>query len=282
MKLLYLGTAAAEGFPSLFCRCDTCARAQEEGGRNIRTRAGMLVNGHLLLDLSPDILCQRLRYQLDLAAVDTLCVTHSHTDHLAAAELTRRSTANYCHIPGEAPLRVYGNTHVAGEVRRALQIEFGSPEDPSFQVRAIEPWDSFCSGELHVTALPARHDPMEDCLLYLIEEEGGEALLYANDTTLPPKETAEELARRLDGKKLRYVSMDCTHGLGPGSPHHMGAGENRALKAMLEELGCAGEDTLFLATHFSHNCQALHRELEEGLRPYGISPAWDGAVFGNM
>lgn len=282
MKLLYLGTAAAEGFPSVFCRCAVCARAQAERGKNIRTRASLLVNGHLLIDLSPDILGQRLRHQLDLAAVDTLCITHSHSDHLAAAELTRRSTANYCYIPGETPLHVYGNARVTGEVWRSLQVEFGSREDPSFQVHTIKPWDSVHSGELCITALPARHDPMEDCFLYLVEEEGGDALLYANDTALLPRKTVTELACRLDGRKLRYVSMDCTHGLGSGSPYHMGAGENRALKAMLEELGCAGASTQFLATHFSHNCGMLHHELEESLRPYGIFPAWDGAELGEI
>ena len=38
MKLQYLGTAAAEGWPALFCTCDNCARARAAGGKNIRTR----------------------------------------------------------------------------------------------------------------------------------------------------------------------------------------------------------------------------------------------------
>ncbi|HBJ10614.1 MAG TPA: carbon-phosphorus lyase, partial [Ruminococcaceae bacterium] len=38
MKFQYLGTAAAEGFPGMFCSCDTCEKARKAGGRNIRTR----------------------------------------------------------------------------------------------------------------------------------------------------------------------------------------------------------------------------------------------------
>ncbi len=39
MKLQYLGTAAAEGWPALFCDCYSCRRARIAGGRNIRTRS---------------------------------------------------------------------------------------------------------------------------------------------------------------------------------------------------------------------------------------------------
>ena len=44
MKLTYLGTAAAEGVPALFCRCDFCRYARKAGGREIRTRAGALLD----------------------------------------------------------------------------------------------------------------------------------------------------------------------------------------------------------------------------------------------
>ncbi len=39
MKLKYLGTAAAEGIPALFCNCKHCASARELSGKNIRTRS---------------------------------------------------------------------------------------------------------------------------------------------------------------------------------------------------------------------------------------------------
>ena len=52
MKLTYLGTAAAEGWPAAFCNCDGCRAARRLGGRNIRTRSQALVDDALLLDLS--------------------------------------------------------------------------------------------------------------------------------------------------------------------------------------------------------------------------------------
>ena len=32
MKLKYLGTAAAEGYPAMFCNCENCKKAQKEKG----------------------------------------------------------------------------------------------------------------------------------------------------------------------------------------------------------------------------------------------------------
>ena len=54
MKFRYLGTAAAEGWPAVFCNCDHCHRAKKAGGRNIRTRSQALINDDLLIDFPSD------------------------------------------------------------------------------------------------------------------------------------------------------------------------------------------------------------------------------------
>ena len=54
MKLTYLGTAAAEGFPALFCHCPHCNEARNLGGKSIRTRSQALINDDLLIDLPAD------------------------------------------------------------------------------------------------------------------------------------------------------------------------------------------------------------------------------------
>ena len=45
MELQYLGTAAAEGWPALFCDCRICRHARETGGKELRTRTQSLVDG---------------------------------------------------------------------------------------------------------------------------------------------------------------------------------------------------------------------------------------------
>ena len=54
MELTYLGTAAAEGFPAMFCNCAHCREARALGGKNIRTRSQALVNDDLLIDFPAD------------------------------------------------------------------------------------------------------------------------------------------------------------------------------------------------------------------------------------
>lgn len=66
MKLTYYGTAAAEGFPALYCHCDACERARKSGGKNIRTRSQALINDDLLIDFPADTYMHELIYALEL------------------------------------------------------------------------------------------------------------------------------------------------------------------------------------------------------------------------
>ncbi|GHV89442.1 hypothetical protein AGMMS50267_18020 [Spirochaetia bacterium] len=283
MDILFLGTAAAEGIPALFCRCQTCRNAAEAGGPEIRTRCAYLVNGHLLLDLPPDILFHKLRYNLDLAAVDTVCVTHSHTDHLNRADLCFRCVPVYAHIPGEKPLDLYANKKCCDTIRGGLEFEFGSPEHPSLAVHEIGVKSVLQRGELKITALHAKHDPREDCLMFLVQE-GEKSFFQANDTALPEDDMEAAMHHvlhdALQGRTLDAVSMDCTHGKEPGSRGHMGITENRIFKQRLVSAGLADENTQFFANHFSHNGHVSHAELCESLAPHGIRPAYDGMVLG--
>lgn len=50
MKIKYLGTAAAEGIPAIFCECANCKRSRMLGGKNIRTRSQAIIDDVLLID----------------------------------------------------------------------------------------------------------------------------------------------------------------------------------------------------------------------------------------
>ena len=76
MKIKFLGTAAAEGWPAVFCNCENCKKAASLGGKNIRTRSQILVNDDLLIDLPPDTYLHKLAHGLDLSKVSVLLVTH--------------------------------------------------------------------------------------------------------------------------------------------------------------------------------------------------------------
>ena len=58
MEIQYLGTAAAEGLPALFCDCEICRKARNTGGKEVRTRTQSIVDGKILIDFPPDTYTQ--------------------------------------------------------------------------------------------------------------------------------------------------------------------------------------------------------------------------------
>lgn len=87
MELMYLGSAAAEGWPALFCECDACKEAARRGGRDIRMRTGSLLDGDILIDFTPDLMAQKQRFGLDLSGVRHCFLTHTHEDHFEARNI---------------------------------------------------------------------------------------------------------------------------------------------------------------------------------------------------
>ena len=119
MEFVYLGTAAAEGWPALFCSCNACLQAREKGGRNVRGRSQALVDGELLLDLPADTFSRTLEGRLDLTAVRHCLITHSHSDHLYPADLEMRRTG-FAHPADSRPFVLYGTKTAAREIRSVL------------------------------------------------------------------------------------------------------------------------------------------------------------------
>ena len=90
MKIQYLGTAAAEGWPGIFCNCKVCKEALRRGGKDIRTRSQAVIDDKILIDLPPDTYLHMLTYGLDMPSIRTMLVTHSHQDHWYPEELMMR------------------------------------------------------------------------------------------------------------------------------------------------------------------------------------------------
>lgn len=81
MKLKYLGTAASEGVPALFCNCKYCKKARKLGGKNIRTRSQTMINDDLLVDFGPDTYLHVLQNGINLLDIKNVLITHCHQDH---------------------------------------------------------------------------------------------------------------------------------------------------------------------------------------------------------
>lgn len=71
------------------------------------------------------------------------------------------------------------------------------------------------------------------------------------------------------------MSFDSTHGSMSGGWSHKGLEDYIRAARRLKEMGCADENTKFVANHFSYNGSLLHEELEEYVKPYGILVSYD-------
>jgi len=269
MRVMFLGTGAAEGWPAVFCQCANCRRARNAGGRNVRTRSSTLVNNDLKIDFPPDTYHHVLKHGIELADVKNLLVTHTHQDHFYFEEFCMRSKP-FAKLLNEEALHVYGNTDVYSKIR-----ELGSSTNGRLkgvvEAHVVEPFKEFKAGGYLVTPLLADHSETEQCLIYVVSD-WKTTVLHGHDSGWFPEETW----RHLENFKLDLVILDCTHGPMPQVKYHMGIDGVLRVKDEMVRRGIANGETVFVATHFSHNGGLLHEELVERLKPKNVEVAYDG------
>jgi phosphoribosyl 1,2-cyclic phosphate phosphodiesterase len=270
MKIHFLGTAAAEGWPGLFCRCEHCRRARTLGGKNIRTRSSAIIDDTIKIDFPPDTYHHVLRDHLDLAAIEHLLITHTHTDHLQAADLEKRAPVLAHGI--EHPLHIYGHDLALYHIANAVNLKTNR-----YELHLVHPFQTFQIDEqTRVTPLLADHDKrgLQTCLLYFIERNG-KSLLYGHDSGWFPEETW----RWLEGQTFDGTILDCTNGPLPGRSNHLNIEAVLEMQDLFKQKKMLRENGKVIATHFSHNGGLLHEELEQIFTPHGIIVAYDGLVL---
>lgn len=90
MKLLICGSAAAEALSALFCTCPLCLKAQEQGGKDIRSRTAYQLGNEIRIDCGPDMFYPMIKYRLRYDLLRDLVITHNHRDHFYPEELYNR------------------------------------------------------------------------------------------------------------------------------------------------------------------------------------------------
>ncbi len=274
MKLTYLGTAAAEGWPAVFCNCEYCLKAKEKGGRNIRTRSQALVNDDLLLDFPMDTNLHMLQNRLDLSAVEYVFFTHAHVDHCSPIDMFFRSESCYAHNLTKSKFTFYGNRQVKERITRLAGV-YGD-EKIGFEFQIVSPYEPVLCGNYKITPMRAYHSYGEEALVYIIESEG-KTLLYLHDTGVPYDEVFDFLtANRI---KADFVSYDCTYVALPSGGGHMGLDSCEVLRNKFLALGIIDERTLNCINHFSHNGKLIHDELVPVAEDLGFLTAYDGMAL---
>lgn len=244
LKIIYLGTGASEAVPAMFCQCKVCETARKNLGKEYRNRSGVVINGTLLIDVPPDIFNSSIRAGIDMTEIRDIFITHSHSDHCDAYELSARASrvTAYRTESGNFTTHVYGNQ----KVKEKLSI----PENiKELDYNYIEPFKTYeIYGNISVTPLLTTHMKDEECYIYLIDNNN-KRFLYGNDTGLFPEPTM----KYLQNMYVDVISLDCTYVMMKSEYGHMGIDANYKLKNLLIKQKTADEKTVFIAHHFSHN-----------------------------
>lgn len=269
MKIKYLGTAAAEGFPALFCDCEKCKKARKAGGKNIRTRSQAIIDGKLLIDYPPDTYWHLIRNDINILDVPDCVITHEHSDHFFPMDM-EWMRAGFSHPPAGWHFRVYGSSDIEKGLGDLPERTEGILQ--YVRVKAFEP---FQIGSYTITALKALHGT-ENPYIYMISD-GEKTILYAHDTDIFPDETMEYL--RKTKPYFHAVSLDCTEGAEEELPYqgHMCLGSNRKCREILNEMGVTDSRTRFILNHFSHNgLNAVYDEFQALAAKEGFITSYDG------
>lgn len=265
LEILFLGTAAAEGWPGIFCECEACIKARSLGGKNIRMRSSVMIGDKYKVDLPPDSYAQALREGLDLSKLEYLFITHEHSDHFYPSELGLRFQP-FAYVNNGRILNIYGNSGIAQALAPAKEVMGKS----NIKIHLVTPFEAFKAGEIEVLPLLADHSP--GALVYIFRVKG-KTVLYGHDSGWFPEETW----KKVEEQKFDLVILDCTNGIEElGDKYHMGINGVIKAKERIERSGAAGSGACFVATHFSHNGKLTHDELIGRFSPAGIAVAHDG------
>lgn len=265
MKLTYLGTAAAEGFPALFCNCDYCTGARRLGGKNIRTRSQALINDDLLIDFPADTYSHFLGSNIEGDKIKHLLITHSHHDHFYPSDLKLHHGA-YAHDMRTPVLEVFCGDGAYKKLQAKRDLK-------NISVSKLEMFAEAGIGKYTVIPLPARHAEGDGALIYIIKAD--RTILYAHDTGY----FYDEVFDFIKDKNIVFdlVSLDCTNVDIPiiDEGNHMGLANIGRLIERLTGMGAVNSSTVKIINHFSHNACPLHHVLEEKVSKDGFLVSYD-------
>ncbi len=267
MKLKYLGTAAYEGVPSLFCNCRVCRLSQKLGGRNIRSRSQALVNGELLLDFNADTVRHYQQYGFDWENICGCLITHSHCDHLYPEDI-EIAAPWYTHE--HRTINFYAAESGYEKIKAvAEKIQSG------VSATLICAGKRFKVGKYSVLPLPANHSADTSPVIYSITC-GKKRMLYAHDTGVFTQKAREGLVSE---GYFNLVSLDCTGCLGQNGDWrdgHMSLKTNLEMIEFMREEKLIDDKTVIVVNHFSHNGGQIYEEMLAEAAKHNIIVAYDG------
>ncbi len=270
MEVTYLGTGAAEGIPALFCSCPYCEGVRLRGGREIRSRSQVLLDGELSVDFPPDAFYHGALLGAEIHKIRYLLVTHSHMDHFYAHDFILHG---YKYAQKANDLDIYGNREVKEVFEECTRRELRADVREHIRLHTLSAYEKASIGPWTAVPLPARHSS-ESPFVYLLEKDGTR-LLHLTDTG-PLGEEVFAYLKQTGGAPFRLVTLDGTFLYDKGSNRHMTLEDDKAVMERLKSAGLADKNTKFVITHFSHNSEPTAEKLAKAEREYGVIAAYDG------
>lgn len=273
MDILFLGTAAYEGYPNPFCEGCNCKKAREKSAVSFRLTSAAMLNGDLLIDFGPNIMAGAHKTNTSLFNVKTLLVTHSHSDHLYPPNFGYRKTPynrSYDRLP---VMTVLSNAVV---LERITGTPYYDPEKTI--LREAIPFEKLTINGYEITPVPAVHRVAEGeiPLLYVIEK-GGTSFFYASDTGPMTFQDIERIAK-LRKKPIDVLALDATMGFIENSefPFHHSYEQFLETVEAMRSAGLLDENSKVYAHHFSHSANPSHETLLERYGEHAIGVTHDG------
>lgn len=281
MKLRFLGTSAAGGFPNPHCRCGNCIAAREVGGKSIRMMCSAMIDDDLLIDLGPDISGSCMRFGLDLASVRWVLQTHSHGDHLLPVHASARA-ASWAAKNAQS-LEWFVNSHsidiiIQGNSKSLVKMDMAIDDDAPAQLTltTINPWQELTFGPYRVLTIPANHASAPNPMLFAIQKEG-RGVLYGSDTSALPIDVWPRVAEY--GWRFDVVVFDHNDGFTRAkSATHMGSVAVLTEFDRMRSSNLVSDDTRLLGTHIAHHSNGVHEDESRKAQALGYDIAYDGLV----
>ncbi|MBM3689070.1 MAG: bifunctional adenosylcobinamide kinase/adenosylcobinamide-phosphate guanylyltransferase [Actinobacteria bacterium] len=277
MEVLLLGTGAADGWPSPFCLCLSCADARARG--EVRLPTAALLGHHVLLDAGPAVPGAVARAGRSLRDVHHVLVTHAHPDHLDPALLLWLSwnpTPHTVHVWGPPSVRLACTDWVGPHT--PVEFHDVGPGDMIALDTPEGTWHARVHAAAHNAALfGGSHDDIAaDSVLLDVTDTRGSRLLYLTDTGPLPDSTVAALTRA----SADLVLIEET--FGDHVDHRTGHLDLATLPhalAALRDVGAIADDGDVIAVHLSHH-NPPREVLRARLAEIGVRLVDDGTVLG--
>ena len=151
MKVLVFGCGTSTGVPLIGCNCKICTSTNP---KNKRLRPGVLVsenNLNILIDTTPDLRTQALRF--NVKNIDIVLYTHTHADHLFGIDDLRMF--NYVK---KAPIPIYASETAINFIKNKFDYIFKEKtlsSKPNLIPYILK--DKIEINGLSITAIPVYH-----------------------------------------------------------------------------------------------------------------------------